>query len=67
MRRAALAFLLVLAAAAQPASAAEKDAWLAVGKPFPLISLPRVGDEGRRGSIERYRGRKLLVHCFASW
>ena len=39
-----------------------------VGEPFPLIALPLIGgDEGTLVSIERYRGRKLMLHFFASW
>ena len=36
--------------------------------PLPLVSLPVVGDEdGERATIERFRGRKLMLHFFASW
>ena len=65
MTRIAIASLILLLAL--PGKAADKDKWLAVGKPFPLVSLPLAGNEERRDSVERYRGRKLMVHCFASW
>lgn len=39
---------------------------LEVGQPFPDIVLPNLAD-GRPGSIGQFRGRKLLLHIFASW
>ena len=39
---------------------------LEVGQPFPNIVLPNLAD-GRPGSIGQFRGRKLLLHVFASW
>ena len=39
---------------------------LEVGQPFPDIVLPNLAD-GRAGSIAQFRGRKLLLHVFASW
>ena len=62
-----IAFLsALLLAASYPVAA--KGNWIDVGKPFPLILLPVAGgEEGTLHSIERYRGRKLMVRLFASW
>ena len=38
----------------------------AVGQAFPNIELPALHD-GRRASIEQFRGHKLILHIFASW
>ncbi len=38
-----------------------------VGKPFPILDLPLAGDEDKSASILEYRGRKLMLHLFASW
>jgi hypothetical protein len=37
-----------------------------VGKPFPEIALPSLAD-GRMTSIADYRGRRVILHVFASW
>ena len=37
-----------------------------VGEPFPLVHLPRL-DGGQPGSVADYRGKKLVLHVFASW
>lgn len=38
----------------------------AVGKPFPELLLPSLA-EGRPRSLAHFRGRKILLHVFASW
>jgi hypothetical protein len=37
-----------------------------VGQPFPSLVLPSLADESPL-SIEQFRGRKVLLHQFASW
>lgn len=37
-----------------------------VGRPFPDILLP-AADGGEPQAISRFRGRKVLLHVFASW
>ncbi len=37
-----------------------------IDKPFPDIKLPRL-DGGELASLDEYRGRKVLLHVFASW
>ena len=37
-----------------------------VGEPFPLLVLPSAED-GRPASLEENRGRKVVLHVFASW
>ena len=36
------------------------------GEPFPSITLPALEDGSPR-SILDYRGRKVILHVFASW
>ena len=62
MKRLVLLALL----AAVPASAADPPV-IEVGKPFPILALPLAGDPGTHRSLEDYRGRKLVLHLFASW
>ncbi len=37
-----------------------------VGQPFPELVLPRLGG-GSPASIAEFRGRRLMLHVFASW
>ncbi len=37
-----------------------------VDQPFPDLTLPALED-GRPASIRDYRGRKVILHVFASW
>ena len=37
-----------------------------VGQPFPDLTLPAL-QGGRPASIRDYRGRKVILHVFASW
>ena len=37
-----------------------------VGRPFPPIVLPSAAD-GRPLSVADFRGRKTILHVFASW
>jgi len=36
------------------------------GTIFPTIALPRI-DDGQPVSITGFRGRRLMLHLFASW
>jgi hypothetical protein len=36
------------------------------GDPFPTIPLPRI-DDGQASSVKQFRGRRLMLHIFASW
>lgn len=36
------------------------------GQMFPTLILPRLRD-GRPGSVADFRGKKLILHIFASW
>lgn len=38
----------------------------AIGKPFPEILLPSLAEERPR-SMAHFRGRKTILHLFASW
>lgn len=37
-----------------------------VGKPFPTLSFPTL-DDGRPSSVADFRGKRLILHVFASW
>ena len=63
IHRLILPFILSLALAA-PAVAG--DGRLAVGRPFPDLTLPAL-DDGKPVSIRDFRGQKLILHVFASW
>ena len=55
-----------LLAASLPGAAEEAPA-IEIGSPFPLVKLPVVGNEDTFDSLEAYRGRKVMLHLFASW
>lgn len=38
-----------------------------VGRPFPLVALPLSDNPDLARSIVDFRGRKLMLHLFASW
>lgn len=45
---------------------APSDVAIKVGQPFPNLVLPSLED-GRPSSLVQYRGKKVLLHVFASW
>lgn len=47
--------------------AAQSAPSLKVGEPFPIVSLPLCGSENEKSSVMDYRGRKFMLHLFASW
>ena len=51
---------------AAPHSASAKEVPVRVGESFPALVLPSLVD-GSPLSIEQFRGRKVLLHQFASW
>ncbi len=58
------AALLLLSATA--ADAQRPDIPFEVGQPFPDLTLPSAED-GKPLSIRDFRGRKVVLHVFASW
>lgn len=48
------------------ATAVSEKPKLKVGEPFPNIVLPSLRD-GRPLSLADFRGRKIILHVFASW
>jgi hypothetical protein len=46
--------------------AAPSESAFEIGKPFPEFVLPSAED-GRPMSIAQFRGKKVLLHVFASW
>ena len=47
-------------------AAAPSESAFEIGKPFPEFVLPSAKDE-RPMSIAQFRGKKVLLHVFASW
>lgn len=62
------AFILaaVLAILVMPTAAPAASAQFEVGQPFPQIVLPSLED-GRPTSLSQFRGKKIILHIFASW
>jgi hypothetical protein len=48
------------------AVAAPSESAFEIGEPFPELVLPSVED-GHPMSIAEFRGKKILLHVFASW
>lgn len=44
----------------------EADPLIRIGEPFPELVLPGMEDGDPR-SITGYRGKKIILHMFASW
>ena len=42
------------------------DVRFSAGEPFPDIVLPSLEDDSPT-SISRFRGKKIILHVFASW
>ncbi len=58
-------FIFLLAGSHMAASQAPPF-HLKVGHAFPELAFPSA-DNGRPMSIAQYRGKKILLHIFASW
>ena len=56
----------VLLTSSQMAAPQDQLARFKVGQPFPDLVLPRA-DNGQPMSLAQYRGKKVLLHIFASW
>jgi len=63
LRTALFAILLASSQVATPQDASKR---FKVGEPFPDLVFPSV-ENGQPSSIAAYRGRKVLLHIFASW
>lgn len=62
---------IVMMASVQPASAQTSirdliEGYIKPGDQFPELVLPDL-QTGEPNSITRYRGKKVLLHVFASW
>ena len=62
----AVALFALAACGSPPDVSAPASVAIEVGKPFPGLVLPSL-DDGRPSSIVKYRGKKTLLHVFASW
>jgi len=61
-----LASVIVALTALGAAAARAEPPVIEIGKPFPAIALPSmIGGEPM--SIADFRGRKVILHIFASW
>ncbi len=58
--------LLIGATSVVPAYGQRVASRFQSGQPFPTIAFPSL-EEGTPASIADYRGKKLLLHVFASW
>ena len=59
--------ITLLLSASSAFSADHPTPSIEVGQPFPVLELPLANDQGKAASIMDYRGRKLMLHLFASW
>lgn len=67
MIRSTLICILMLAGIiASPAGADDAQQTLEVGEPFPEIVLPGMRD-GQPTAVSSYRGKRIIMHVFASW
>lgn len=57
---------LLAACGSQTSMTFPDDVTIAVGRPFPDLILPALED-GRPRSISELRGKKTMLHVFASW
>lgn len=62
----AVALFTLLILGSPVATAQDPAARFKVGQPFPDLVFPSV-EGGRPTSIVQYRGKKVLLHIFASW
>lgn len=60
------ASILLIGMAAAAAPGAPESYSFEVGSPFPTVSLPSIEDGGPL-SVEKFRGKKLVLHLWASW
>jgi hypothetical protein len=53
---------------AAPAAAEETgtEMPIEIGQPFPTLTLPSIAD-GSPMSVTEFRGKKVLLHIWASW
>ena len=56
----------VAASLVASASLAGGTGRITVGEPFPTLTLP-LAEDGRPSSADEYRGKKVVLHVFASW
>jgi hypothetical protein len=66
VNRIAIALLAMLLASAMASPTARASNPLREGQPFPDLLLPSLAD-GRPTSIAAFRGKKVILHIFASW
>ncbi|MGI9012780.1 MAG: TlpA family protein disulfide reductase [Phycisphaerales bacterium] len=46
-------------------AAAQSEPRIAINEPFPVITLPAL--DGSMMSVADFRGKRILLHVFASW
>lgn len=63
---AVIALFALLITGSQVATAQDASSRFKVGEPFPDLVFPSI-ENGQPASITQYRGRKVLLHIFASW
>ncbi len=66
-RRFGWLFLICLLSLEGAAPLGARDAsQFKIGEPFPNIVLPSL-ENGQPASMTQFRGKKLILHIFASW
>lgn len=66
MRGAIFAAVTLLGSCGAPERVEMLDTRIEVGLPIPEVLLPTLED-GSPATLARFRGRKTLLHVFASW
>ncbi len=61
-----LGLLLLAGCATEKPMTFPEDVRIEVGQPFPGLILPTLED-GSPSAVARFRGKKTLLHIFASW
>ena len=58
--------LMILATVLVPTSPAAASR-IVVGEPFPTDAFATADDRAPIRTIEQYRGKRIVLHVFASW
>ena len=59
-------FIGILAILVVPNVSPQSATQFKIGEPFPQIVLPSLKD-GHPVSLSQFRGKKIILHIFASW
>lgn len=65
MRRFSITLLVMCLMLCSRLAAAQSEPRIAINEPFPVITLPAL--DGSMMSVADFRGKRILLHVFASW